>query len=157
MHNFQSARLTKPQSERIDAAGGNLSRGWRQLTPLTTTKHDGKRCCRQAAKSGYVNTDSEAIVSKLAAVTSPRRVLIGSKSFPDPFVSLSLNFERCFKYLCQKLVFTVHEWLLNLLTAPTRVAPPTHDVGGEALSDWPRTLRALVNVVTFLQRAPSAP
>lgn len=99
--------------------GDNLSRGWRQLTPLTATKHDGKRRCRQAAKAGYVNTDSEAILSKFAAVTSPRQVLIGKKCFPDPYVSLPPNPDRNLKYLCQNLVFTVHEWLLNLLTAPT--------------------------------------
>lgn len=74
---FLPARLTKTQSNRIDVTGGGLSRGWRPLTPLTTTRHDCKRRRRQAAKAGYVNTDSEAILPKFAAVTSPRQVLIG--------------------------------------------------------------------------------
>lgn len=58
------------------------------------------------------------------------------------------------EYLCPKFVSAVNEWLLQLLTAPTDVAPPTRDAGSEAPCDWWRPPGALVGAVTFLQRAP---
>lgn len=126
-----------------------VGRSWR------TTRHDAKRCRLQAAKAGYVNRFWGDSV-KIRNPNDSRIDTYRSKILQGPVSFASADTERCSKYLCQKIASAVHECLLNCLTAPTRVAPPTHDVCSSASSDWPRALGALLGVVTFLQHAPSA-